>query len=436
MTGWSYVRGDHPAIIQGSTCVAFGGDHGEDRARAVLPMMTADTSLEDLLDVVLQTGIGALPDFFVGRIEDGTLTAMLRGAAVLTIEDDRWRRSTVDGLGARTWREVAFDGVTRLAVCFDRQLVRADLRTTPDDERTARPGALAISEIVFRRPDAPLRLMTVTHAARGGLSAETEDFPAHLFDDGSSASSPTEQPATVAQHSAAPAPTSAGDPEPTSPPRSQEESETDRYRFDDLFGSTRFFGVEAAAVRAEEVEDEVASSPAAILPTPSSTARGHAMSPAASDEMSAEVSGLVCATGHPNPPTRATCVVCAIPLTGAQPARTSRPQGMLRLPDGRRLPIDAQMIIGRSPRAERSDGRALPTLVKIDRASSDVSRNHARIGVEGWNVVIEDLGSTNGTVILATDGTIRRLRGGETALLTAGVVVDLGGVRIHVEDVP
>ena len=127
MTGWTYMRGDHPAIIQGSTCVAFGGVHGEDRARAVLPMMTADTPLEDLLDVVLQTGIGALPDFFVGRVEDGTLTAMLRGAAVLTIEDDRWRRSTVDGLGARTWREVAFDGVTRLAVCFDRQLVRADL---------------------------------------------------------------------------------------------------------------------------------------------------------------------------------------------------------------------------------------------------------------------------------------------------------------------
>lgn len=427
------MRGDHPAIIQGSTCVAFGGVHGEDRARAVLPMMTADTPLEDLLDVVLQTGIGALPDFFVGRVEDGTLTAMLRGAAVLTIEDDRWRRSTVDGLGARTWREVAFDGVTRLAVCFDRQLVRADLRAIPDDERTARPGALAISEIVFRRPDAPLRLMTVTHAARGGLSAETEDFPEHLFDDGST---PAGHPAPVAQQSAAPAPTPAGVAEPTSPPQSQEEAETDRYRFDDLFGSTKFFGVEAAAVRAEEVEEEVASSPAGSPSTPSPALRAHPTSSSPPDETSAEVSGLVCATGHPNPPTRATCVVCAIPLTGARPARTSRPQGMLRLPDGRHLPIDAQMIIGRSPRAERSEGWALPTLVKIEGASSDVSRNHARIGVEGWNVVIEDLGSTNGTVILATDGTIRRLRGGETALLSAGVVVDLGGVRIHVEDVP
>lgn len=409
MTGWSYVRGDYPAIVRGRAFAAFRGQGAEKHARALLAVMTEESSLEDLLDPVLAEGIGALSDFCLGRLDGDRLLAVLRGSAVITIEDDRWRRSTIDGSGSRTWREVAFDGVSRLAVGFEMHPVRTDLRAVHDDESAVRAGALAARELVFRSDDAPERLITITATDPAATAALPEDFAPDLFEPAPSAEAPLAQ--TPARRTGAPPerPRAAGPGAASAPPPAgREDADTDGYRFDDLFGETRIVGVEDAAVR--ETEDE---------------------------EQPAEVSGLVCAAGHANPPTRDSCVMCGAALSDARPARVNRPpMGMLGLPDGRRIRIDAQMIIGRSPRAERSGGRQLPTLVKIDGAPTDVSRNHARLVVEGWNLVVEDLGSMNGTVVVSADGSIRRLRGGETSLITAGAVLDLGGLRITVEEAP
>jgi predicted component of type VI protein secretion system len=55
---------------------------------------------------------------------------------------------------------------------------------------------------------------------------------------------------------------------------------------------------------------------------------------------------------------------------------------------GRQLPLDSVVDIGREP--------SLPLHLEED---TQVSRRHARIAVQGGTVVVEDLGSTNGTYV-------------------------------------
>src|SRR3954463_7074319 len=55
---------------------------------------------------------------------------------------------------------------------------------------------------------------------------------------------------------------------------------------------------------------------------------------------------------------------------------------------GRQLPLDSVVDIGREP--------SLPLHLDAD---TQVSRRHARIAVQGGQVLVEDLGSTNGTYV-------------------------------------
>jgi pSer/pThr/pTyr-binding forkhead associated (FHA) protein len=73
----------------------------------------------------------------------------------------------------------------------------------------------------------------------------------------------------------------------------------------------------------------------------------------------------------------------------------------------------------------------------VDSPHGDVSRTHARVFIEGWRVLLEDMGSTNGTVITTEAGVSRRIRSGEPAIVTDGSVIDLGdGAVFKAVDVP
>jgi pSer/pThr/pTyr-binding forkhead associated (FHA) protein len=81
---------------------------------------------------------------------------------------------------------------------------------------------------------------------------------------------------------------------------------------------------------------------------------------------------------------------------------------------GTKLPIRGPIVIGRSPGAD------------IVIADDFVSARHARVSPSGDGAVVEDLGSTNGTLL---DGA--RVIG--TAPLSAGSVITLGTVQLSVE---
>ncbi len=77
------------------------------------------------------------------------------------------------------------------------------------------------------------------------------------------------------------------------------------------------------------------------------------------------------------------------------------------------VPVNGPVVIGRSPGSDIVIG------------DDFVSGRHARVFPSGADVIIEDLGSTNGTLVngVRIDGPTR---------LTAGDLIDVGSVRLKV----
>jgi hypothetical protein len=110
------------------------------------------------------------------------------------------------------------------------------------------------------------------------------------------------------------------------------------------------------------------------------------------------------------------------PAPAPSPEPEPRPRLSLELPDGVRQPIDYSVLVGRAPGLP--DG--IPTRV-LRFADGDISRNHARIAVEGGTVVVTDLGSRNGTVVRIPGRAAQKLRGHEPTPVLPGTVIDFGG---------
>jgi hypothetical protein len=100
----------------------------------------------------------------------------------------------------------------------------------------------------------------------------------------------------------------------------------------------------------------------------------------------------------------------------------------LLLPGGGREALGHQpVVIGRAPSVSQVPGGQLPRLVSLGGADQDISRNHVRVTVEGDTVVVTDLLSRNGTVIVLPGRPPQKLRKGEAASVLVGTVIDLGG---------
>jgi len=78
--------------------------------------------------------------------------------------------------------------------------------------------------------------------------------------------------------------------------------------------------------------------------------------------------------------------------TGPRP-----PLGLLLFDDGASYVLDTDYVIGRAPAGDPLvvAGRARPLV--LDDVERTVSRVHAEVRLEGWQVLLSDRGSTNGT---------------------------------------
>ena len=112
------------------------------------------------------------------------------------------------------------------------------------------------------------------------------------------------------------------------------------------------------------------------------------------------VLGVYCKNGHFGDPNARSCVVCGVSRGRRGPAPQPGPRpplGALVLDDGSALELSADCVIGREPTLDPSvaAGEAQPLAI----VDSAVSRIHARIHLDGWQVFLIDLGSVNGTRI-------------------------------------
>ncbi len=76
---------------------------------------------------------------------------------------------------------------------------------------------------------------------------------------------------------------------------------------------------------------------------------------------------------------------------------------VLRASDGTTADVDRAVLVGRAPTGDRSTTRA-PRLMTVPSPGHDISRTHLEVLPDGWEVVVTDLHSTNGTTLIGPGG--------------------------------
>jgi len=135
------------------------------------------------------------------------------------------------------------------------------------------------------------------------------------------------------------------------------------------------------------------------------------------------VQAMLCSEGHANPAHAESCLRCAEVLRGTPVMVPRPPLGQLVFSTGRTVELDRPAIFGRSPRAQGNMPNEMPRLVAF-KGDDLLSRSHAMIRLESWHVLVEDLGSRNGTIVTLPGREPRRLMVGEPVMLEPGAEIE------------
>ncbi len=112
----------------------------------------------------------------------------------------------------------------------------------------------------------------------------------------------------------------------------------------------------------------------------------------------------------------------AVPDVPAVP-RTRTPSVRI---GGQVLGLDQPLVIGRRPAAPRVVRGPAPRLVTVPSPSGQVSSSHLAVHAEGEAAVVEDLRSTNGTVVRPAGAAPFRMASGASIVVLTGTVVEIG----------
>jgi hypothetical protein len=149
--------------------------------------------------------------------------------------------------------------------------------------------------------------------------------------------------------------------------------------------------------------------------------------PHAADQ--ALVDGVLCVRNHFNDPSVQYCRQCGIAMV-QQTQRVQKgsrpPLGVLLLDDGTGFTLDKDYVVGREPvlDGDVAVGRARP--LRIPDPDGTVSRLHLRISLIGWQVEVQDLNSSNGSMLNLPSGAERRLAPGDSVVIEPGTKISVG----------
>ncbi len=147
--------------------------------------------------------------------------------------------------------------------------------------------------------------------------------------------------------------------------------------------------------------DTVVAEPAHPL-SPSPVPRSDGASADSGGPAATTAHGFMCDHGHLNDPRAPYCGQCGAAMderASALVVGERPPLGRIVFDDGATYPVEHDFLVGRMPETDdrvRSGG-AQPIIVE-DRTGS-VSRVHAEIQIAGWDVMLLDAGSRNGTFV-------------------------------------
>lgn len=138
------------------------------------------------------------------------------------------------------------------------------------------------------------------------------------------------------------------------------------------------------------------------------------------------VSAVDCPAGHPNPAGAIACRVCGATVAHQVARDIPRPiLGTLRLSSGDVIALDRGVLLGRAPDPPAGSPREQPHIVRLPSPDNDISRNHVEVRLDGWQVSVVDLGSTNGTYVALPGREFVRLPAHGEQTMEPGTVVSL-----------
>ncbi|MER3389568.1 MAG: FHA domain-containing protein [Microcella sp.] len=177
---------------------------------------------------------------------------------------------------------------------------------------------------------------------------------------------------------------------------------------------------------ADDVEADPVDDDTILRQRPSTLVGGSAVGTPSAADLDDTVIGLI----QPHAPARdRTVLPSAAPTEPVAPAEPERIPSVwaarIRGTDVT-IPLDRPVIIGRHPSVARIEEVPHPRRVQIPARHRDVSARHVRIEQLGDTLVVTDLGSTNGIDVHLSQGSVRRLRPGETSVVLPSAVVAIG----------
>lgn len=115
------------------------------------------------------------------------------------------------------------------------------------------------------------------------------------------------------------------------------------------------------------------------------------------------VEGVYCKRGHFTDPDSQFCIVCGIGLYETKIKRKGvRPElGFLVFDDGSVFHLDHDYVLGRQPEVDDEVKSGTVRGLRLEDSGGTVSRAHAIVRLQGWNVTIADRKSQNGTLVAA-----------------------------------
>lgn len=124
-------------------------------------------------------------------------------------------------------------------------------------------------------------------------------------------------------------------------------------------------------------------------------------------------------------PARSAEIPAFFPTVIGLPATPAAPLSwVVTLPDGATQEVSSVLVLGRNPSAVA--GWPSATLLAVIDQQKTVSKTHAALEREGDDLWVHDLDSTNGVVIVGSDGTPTEVLPGTRARIESGSRLELG----------
>ncbi len=361
----------------------------------------AGAGVDAMLGVILREGLRSVPSFAIaGRSADG-MRVLVSGKARAEITGADGAATVLDAAAAPTWLERTLPGAAGV------RLLAGPQEPGP---RLALHGGVVLAGTVDVGSVAAAAVVSPTADTRTGVPSPP-------------AATPT--PPAAPPPAAPPAP-STDTMQPQAPPPARQPGDSGLIESVPWLASRPPPTAAQAPVGPPTPVDQQAPSPAVHQPMDRGGNRTGPM-----------VLAVVCPNRHLGPPYAGVCRVCGAQVAQQDPFSVPRPVlGVLNISTGAMVPLDRDVVLGRAPSAGDVDRAARPHLVQLASPGNDISRNHVRIGLEGWHVLVTDLGSTNGTVVTLPGQQPVRLRAHDAFTIVPGTIVNIAdevNVRFEIQ---